>query len=115
MKSFIRLVLGRASSDSPWDSRKPVREELFSVERLEQHARSLAIAQTVTPRPTKGHPLSGRLADNSTVLLHAYLPAATERVLTALDQPRTDYAAAAYGAGEGGSGLGELEPLFPKR
>ena len=50
-----------------------------------------------------------------TVLLHAYLPAATERVLTALDQPRTDYAAAAYGAGEGGSGLGALEPLFPKR
>ena len=50
-----------------------------------------------------------------TVLLHAYLPAATERVLTALDQPRTDYAAAAYGAGEGGSALGALEPLFPKR
>ena len=50
-----------------------------------------------------------------TVLLHAYLPAATERVLTALDQPSTDYAQAAYGAGQGGSGLGELEPLFPKR
>jgi methionyl-tRNA synthetase len=50
-----------------------------------------------------------------TVLLHAYLPAATERVLTALDQPNTDYAHAAYGAGDGGSGLGQLEPLFPKR
>jgi hypothetical protein len=43
------------------------------------------------------------------------MPTATERVLTALDQPNTDYAHARYGAGEGGSGLGELEPLFPKR
>jgi len=66
------FVLGRVSSDSPWVSQKPVREELFSAERLEEHARSLAVAQTVTPRPTKGHPLSGRLADNSAVLLHAY-------------------------------------------
>jgi cyclic beta-1,2-glucan synthetase len=49
-----------------------VREELFSAERLEEHARSLAAAQTVTPAPTKGHPLSGRLADNGAVLLHAY-------------------------------------------
>src|ERR1700722_7302749 len=66
------FVLGRVSSDSPWVSQKPVREELFSAERLEEHARSLAVAQTVTPRPTKGHPLSGRLADNGAVLLHAY-------------------------------------------
>src|SRR5690348_6067888 len=72
MISLTRFVLGRASSDSPWVSRKPVREELFSAERLEEHARSLAVAQTVTPRPTKGRPLSGRLADNGTVLLHAY-------------------------------------------
>src|SRR5277367_102558 len=63
---------GRPSSDSPWVDGKLVREELFSAERLEEHARSLAVAQTVTPRPTRGHPLSGRLADNGTVLLHAY-------------------------------------------
>jgi methionyl-tRNA synthetase len=50
-----------------------------------------------------------------TVLLHAYMPAATERVLTALDQPNTDYGHARYGAGGGGSSLGRLEPLFPKR
>jgi len=58
----VRRALDRASSTSPWDSRKPVREE----------ARSLAAAQSVTPEPTKGRPLSGRLADNGTVLLHAY-------------------------------------------
>jgi cyclic beta-1,2-glucan synthetase len=63
---------GRPSSSSTWVDEKPVREELFSAERLEQHARSLAVAQTVTPRPTRGHPLSGRLADNGAVLLHAY-------------------------------------------
>src|SRR5208282_3682440 len=27
---------------------------------------------SVTPKPTRGHPLAGRLADNGTVLLHAY-------------------------------------------
>ncbi len=72
MMSIVRRVLGRASPNSPWISGKPVREELFSVERLEEHARSLAVAQPVTPRPTRGHPLSGRLADNGGVLLHAY-------------------------------------------
>ena len=70
--SSLRRVRGRASPDSPWTSGKPVREELFSAERLEQHARSLAVAQTVTPRPARGHPLSRRLAANSAVLLHAY-------------------------------------------
>jgi cyclic beta-1,2-glucan synthetase len=70
--AIVHRVLGRVSSDLPWVSQKPIREELFGAERLEEHARSLAIAQTVTPRPTKGRPLSGRLAGNCTVLLHAY-------------------------------------------
>ena len=72
MMSLVRRALGRVSSDSPWVNRKPVREELFSAERLEEHARSLAAAQTITPRPTKGRPLSARLAENGAVLLHAY-------------------------------------------
>src|SRR5271166_2651026 len=81
--SLIRRGFGRAPSLSPWDNREPVRAELFSVERLEEHARSLAIAQPVTPKPTKGHPLAGRLADNGAVLLHAY------RVIAkAIDQRR---------------------------
>jgi cyclic beta-1,2-glucan synthetase len=69
---FIRRGFRRAPSMSPWDNREPVREALFSVERLEEHARSLAIAQTVTPAKTKGYPLVGRLADNEAVLLDAY-------------------------------------------
>ena len=64
--------LGFFKKPSPWDSEQPIREELFSVERLEAHAKSLAVAQTVASRPTSGRPLAARLADNSTVLLSAY-------------------------------------------
>ena len=46
--------------------------ELFSVERLEQHAESLAAAQRVTTRPTRGRPVATRLRDNGRVLLGAY-------------------------------------------
>ena len=42
------------------------------MERLEEHARSLAAAQPVTPKPAKVHPLARRLVDNEAVLLHAY-------------------------------------------
>ena len=69
MRTLLRRAFGRARRASPWHSDEPVREELFSVERLEEHARSLAAAQPVTPKPTKGHPLAGRLADNGAVLL----------------------------------------------
>jgi cyclic beta-1,2-glucan synthetase len=57
---------------SPWNNRDPIRAELFSVERLEEHARSLAAAQPVRPKAAKGNPLGGRLVDNEAVLLHAY-------------------------------------------
>jgi cyclic beta-1,2-glucan synthetase len=57
---------------SPWDSNAPIREELSSVERLEAHARSLAVAQTVALRASRGLPLATRLADNGAVRLSAY-------------------------------------------
>ncbi len=72
MKTFARLALKRRPPVPPWDSREPIREELFSVDRLEQHARSLALAQPVTPKPTRGHSLTARLADDAAVLLGAY-------------------------------------------
>ncbi len=56
----------------PWNDREPIREELFSVERLEEHARSLAIAQPVSSKASRGSPLTGRLADNAVALLDAY-------------------------------------------
>ena len=70
MTIFQQSLFSRGPS--PWDNPEPVREELFSAERIEQHARSLAVAQKVTPKPAKGHPLAGRLADNGAVLLAAY-------------------------------------------
>ena len=51
---------------------EPIRAELFSVERLEQHAESLAAAQHVTPDPRKGRPLAGRVRENGRVLLDCY-------------------------------------------
>jgi len=54
------------------DPEEPIRSELFSVERLEQHAESLAAAQRVTPKPGRGRSLAKRLRDNGRVLLAAY-------------------------------------------
>jgi cyclic beta-1,2-glucan synthetase len=72
LSSLIDRLLRHESSPSPWFSGDPVRSELFSVERLEEHARSLAIAQVVIPARSKGHTLARRLTENGAVLLHAY-------------------------------------------
>ena len=72
MTSLVRRVLGRARPDSLWDDEDPIRSELFSVERLEQHAESLAANQPISTTPTSGLSLVDRLADNERVLLEAY-------------------------------------------
>jgi len=51
---------------------EPIRAELFSVERIEQHAESLAAAQTVTRAPDPGRPLIPRVKENGRVLLDSY-------------------------------------------
>jgi cyclic beta-1,2-glucan synthetase len=50
----------------------PIRAELFSVERLEQHAESLAAAQRLSPRLRSGRLLTPRLYDNARVLIETY-------------------------------------------
>ncbi len=67
-----RRLTSHFKKSSRWDDETPIREELFSVERLEMHARSLAEAQTVAPKMAAGLPLAPRLADNGKVLLSAY-------------------------------------------
>ena len=57
---------------SLWASDTPIRSELFSAERLEQHAESLATAQRIARRPGIGRPLAARLRDNDRALLDAY-------------------------------------------
>jgi cyclic beta-1,2-glucan synthetase len=49
-----------------------IRAELFSAERLEQHAESLATAQRVTTRPARVRRLAARLRDNSRILLDSH-------------------------------------------
>ena len=43
---------------------EPIRAELFGIERLEQHAESLAAAQKVMGESGKGRPLLPRVQDN---------------------------------------------------
>src|SRR3990167_6068876 len=51
---------------------EPIRAELFGIERLEQHAESLAAAQHVMSEPGKGRRLLPRVQDNGRVLREAY-------------------------------------------
>jgi cyclic beta-1,2-glucan synthetase len=57
---------------SLWHDKTAIREMLFSVERLEEHARSLAAAQPVRSQRTRGHALLDRLTDNEATLIAAY-------------------------------------------
>lgn len=61
----ITLPLGLAA---PAPVEEPIRAELFGIERLEQHAESLATAQGVTREEVAGHPLLARVEDNGRVL-----------------------------------------------
>ena len=64
---------------APWRENSPIRAELFSIERLEQHARSLAAAQIVAGAAVRRRPLARRLTTNARFLHDAYhsLSAAT--------------------------------------
>ncbi len=57
---------------APWDATAPVREDLFGIDRLEQHAESLAAAQAITGRPPRVLALQARLTANAAALLSAY-------------------------------------------
>lgn len=68
----------RRAPGMPWNDPMPVREELFGIERLEQHAATLALAQPVTKRPPSVQSLHKRLKSNAGVLLAAYRASALE-------------------------------------
>jgi cyclic beta-1,2-glucan synthetase len=63
---------GRGWGGTVWSDAAPIREELFGVERLEQHAESLAAAQPITSKPPPAPSLHTRLKSNATALLAAY-------------------------------------------
>jgi len=64
-------------------SRDPIRAELFSLERLEQHAESLAAAQHTAPKRSKAKKLLPRVRDN-----HLYLKQGYRVIAQAIGQER---------------------------
>ncbi len=76
--TIFRYAFWRRSTSAPWNDVAPIREELFGVERLEQHAVSLAAAQPVTQKPPWVPSLRKRLDDNAQILLAAYRASAAE-------------------------------------
>jgi cyclic beta-1,2-glucan synthetase len=71
---FFQKLLRKGGSEAIAVAKleEPIRAELFSSERLEQHGESLAAAQRVTTTPHKGRPLLPRVLDNGRVLLESY-------------------------------------------
>ncbi len=69
MRIFRFRIFGQTVPKSP---EPPIRAELFSVERLEQHAASLAAAQRVVAKAGSGISLAPRLEDNTKVLIDTY-------------------------------------------
>ena len=69
--SFQRRFASRAARFGD-DDQEPLWAELFSPERLEQHARSLAAAQPVGERSPRWRAFANRNADNARVLRRAY-------------------------------------------
>ncbi|WP_341916386.1 glucoamylase family protein [Ferrovibrio terrae] len=74
----LRSMLGLPHLASPWQDGAPVREELFGIDRLEEHAESLAAAQRITSKPPSVLSLRIRLNRNAVVLLAAYRANAAE-------------------------------------
>jgi cyclic beta-1,2-glucan glucanotransferase len=66
------MNLASTSNDIFGATQEPIRSEMFSVERLEQHAESLAAAQIITAKLERGRQLSPRVAENGRVLLASY-------------------------------------------
>lgn len=78
MNLISRYVLKMQCRLPPWNDPEPVRQELFGIERLEQHAQSLAQAQKVSLTPPRVVSLHRRLNDNARLLLSVYRASAQE-------------------------------------
>jgi cyclic beta-1,2-glucan synthetase len=69
---ILRRLIGARLPTDFTEFEEPIRAELFSAERLEQHAQSLAVAQTVTEHPEDKLDLVGRVVENGLVLHEAH-------------------------------------------
>ncbi len=68
--SWINPV--QLKSFAPGGNNLPVRDAIFSLERLEQHATELASTQTLLIDPRRGRGLSRRVRENARVLTESY-------------------------------------------
>jgi cyclic beta-1,2-glucan synthetase len=69
---LVDRVFRRPFGSFPSATEEPIRAELFSVERLEQHGETLAAAQRISPKLPADRRLTKRLRDNDRVLRAAY-------------------------------------------
>jgi cyclic beta-1,2-glucan synthetase len=77
MHNWVNRACGPRLAASARAPEEPIRAELFSIERLEQHGETLAAAQRITPKLTTDRRLATRLRDNDRVLRAAYHTIAT--------------------------------------
>ena len=69
---WLKSLIARPFRSPLRDSEDPIRSELFSIERLEQHAESLSAAQRITLKPSRGRRFLSRVKDNSKVLVESH-------------------------------------------
>src|SRR5919112_3355304 len=72
MADFLSWVFGGLRRGREAREEEPIREELFSVERLEQFAATLAAEHRVVEGPSRGRSLLPRLEENGRALVSAY-------------------------------------------
>ena len=84
LQSIFSELFEKLTPAARWDDEHILREEIFSIERLEEHARSLAGAQPVGSIPGFGRSLAARLRSNEKALLAAY-----RAIAKAVDEGRT--------------------------
>ena len=72
MKSIRTRNASLFSASHQWTEEEPIREELFSVERLEQYAATLAAEHQVNDRPQRGRQLLPQFEANGRQLTVAY-------------------------------------------
>jgi cyclic beta-1,2-glucan glucanotransferase len=69
---WLARLLNGPPPEAFLDIEEPIRAEIFGVERLEQHAESLAAAQRVTTRRRRGRHIAPRVKENHRVLIESY-------------------------------------------
>src|SRR2546421_2702717 len=72
MANFFSALFRNQRRSSDDADEEPIRAELFSIERLEQFAETLAAEHKVTTEPEKGRLLLSRLEENGRKLIAAY-------------------------------------------